>query len=116
MPKQSAYKYDGAGPYVLQDPDDDLDYTFDFNDQTKGPALETGEQLSTLVEMVLTRLDGAAITTEQVHGTTITTTYAAAFVRNLIVKVDYRLECTVQTNSTPPRRISRSFRLFCRER
>lgn len=116
MAKQSAFLYDGAGAYAYQDPDEDLDWTFNFNDPTKGPVLESGEVINGLVGAIgISRLDGLPITTEQLHSQTVATTYVAVFVRNLVEGVDYKLECTVETNSTPPRRYSDDFRLKCRE-
>lgn len=113
---KSAFKYGGPGcsdPYAEQDPDEDLDWPFDFADAQQGPVLETGEAIAVAV-FHLTRIDGAALTTETVHHTDFANNAAVAFVAGLILWVDYRLECNITTNNVPPRKYSRSFRLLCR--
>lgn len=113
----SAFRYDDSGAYAIQDPDEDLDWTFDFNDGRK-PCLETGETITTIVEFNLTRGDGSAITTEVLHDIVLinTSTAVLGFVKLLKRNKDYVVEATVQTSNSPPRRYSRSFRLLCRER
>lgn len=110
----SAFKCDENGPYAEQDPDEDLDWWFDFNDGRK-PCLQSGELIASIVEFNLTRIDGHAITTEETHDETNGGTYALIFVTKLLRGKEYNLETTVQTDHTPPRRYSRSFRLRCRE-
>lgn len=111
---QSAFCFDDCGkPFAYQDPDEDLDWTFNFADPEQGPVLETGETLTT-VAFTLTREDGAAMTSESLHNQTNGSTYSATFVTGLILGVRYILETDVTTSNNPPRKYSRSFLLICR--
>jgi hypothetical protein len=119
--KKSAFQYDAQGAYAIQDPDEDLDWYFNFRDPKVGEALEASEQIVSIVEMNLTRDDGQPIGAAEKHDELIigpANEQVRVFIRNLVLAatpIVYRVECTVQTNSVPPRRISKSFRLICKE-
>jgi len=115
MAVKSAFFYDAAGAYCFQDPDDDLDYTFDFRDE-KEPALLPAENIASVLEMVLSRIDSDAITTEELHDQSSDSDEVVVWVRKLKKGVTYNLECTVRTSAAIPRDYSRSFRILCKER
>ena len=111
---QNAFKLDVLGRYAFQDPDEDLDWWFDYNDPIN-PWLATGEIIASVPEMSLKRLDGNALTTETTHDTTFTATRAGMFIRALLLGVTYIIEGTITSNATPPRTVTRSFRVICVE-
>lgn len=112
---KSAFKTDALGKYAYQDPDEDLDWWFDFNDPID-PWLATGETIVSMQEMLLKRLDGAALSGEQTHDPSFSATRAGMYVKSLLLGVTYVIECSVTTNATPLRKVSRTFRLLCVER
>lgn len=112
---KSAFEKDNKGYFAYQDPDEDLDWTFDFKDDDE-PALRDDEEIAAVEEMILTRVDGVAIAGTELHDPEFDAGKAKTFVRNLVLGKTYNLECTIRTTAVPPRKFSRSFRLICKER
>lgn len=114
MTVRSAFHKDKQGYYAYQDPDDDLDWIFDFRDDDE-PALLPSESIAVVTELILSRDDGVALDTEEQHDQSNDADEVVVWITKLKKNVTYRLECTVQTNASPLREYSRSFRIICKE-